>query len=264
MVSESRSASRSPRRDTPHRRDEQVSRSTDRVGPLLPVAVPPKIPECEILDRLATRGVPSLSDAELLALVLPGPTGDRTHDLACELLDTCGGVTGLLNCDFGISRAQGLNEQQAAAVLAAVELGRRLISTPNRSAILGDPEMAARYLYLRHARMNQEVVGAVLIDVHQRVVGEVECFRGSLMRAVVEPKPILREALRRNARGILLFHNHPSGDPTPSNEDLSFTLRMKEACEALGLELVEHLILGGQRWTSLRRLKASLLSSIWA
>jgi DNA repair protein RadC len=263
MVSESRSATRLPSQDTLDRRNEPSNRSRGSALALQPpVAVPHQVSECGILDRLATRGVPSLSDAELLALVLPSSAGIGTHDLARELLDSCGGVVGLLNCDFGISRAQGLNEQQAAAVLAAVELGRRLVSTPNRSAILADPEMAARYLHLRHARIDQEVVGALLFDVHQRVVGEVECFRGSLMRAVVEPKPILREALRRNASSILLFHNHPSGDPTPSKEDLSFTVRMKEACEALGLELVEHLILSGQRWTSLRRFKASLLSSI--
>ena len=143
MVSESRSASRSPSRDTPHPR---IAGSGQRssISPLKSVVVPRQASECGILDRLATRGVPSLSDAELLALVLPGPPGNSTHDLARELLDTCGGVAGLLNCDFGISRAQGLNEQQAAAVLAAVELGRRLVSTPNRSAILADPEMAAR------------------------------------------------------------------------------------------------------------------------
>lgn len=262
MVSEPSSASRSPSRETPDHRNEQVSRSRGRVPPLQPVSVSHQVPECGILDRLATRGVPSLSDVELLALVLPGPSGNATHDLARGLLDTCSGVAGLLNCDFGIARAQGLNEQQAAAVLAAVELGRRLVPAPNQASILNDPAMAARYLHLRHARIDQEVVGALLLDVHQRLVGEVECFRGSLMRAVVEPKPILREALRRNASGILLFHNHPSGDPLPSKEDLSFTVRMKEACEALGLELVEHLILGGQRWTSLRRLKASLVSSI--
>lgn len=260
MVSEPRSPSHLSGRDKTERRKEASSHPRSPVSPLKPIAVPHLQPGSGILERLATRGVPALSDAELLALVVPGTREKGTHDLARELLDTCGGVVGLLNCDFGIARAQGLDDQQAAAVLAAVELGRRLVSTPKKADLLADPGMVARYLHLRHARINQEVLGALFLDVHQRVAGEVECFRGDLMRAVVEPRPILREALRRNAAGIVLFHNHPSGDPTPSDEDLRFTARMKEACEALSLELLDHLILGGEKWTSIRWIRPHLVS----
>ncbi len=121
--------------------------------------------------------------------------------------------------------------------------------------------MVARYLHLRHARVNQEILGALFLDVHRRVVGDVECFRGVSTRVAVEPRPILREAVLRNAAGIVLFHKHPSGDPTPSEEDLRFTARMKEACESLSLELLDHLILCGDRWTSIRWTGPHLLST---
>lgn len=261
MVRGSDSPSSGASRPRSEQRTEPATSSRRKVRPFPgPVAVRNPAPDSGVLDRLATRGVPALSDSELLTLVLPGQAGNGTDHLARELLDTCGGVAGLLNCDFTVARAQGLDDQQAAAVLAAVELGRRLVSLSNKASVMTDPGMVARYLHLRHARVNQEVFGALFLDVHQRVVGEVECFRGILTRVVVDPRPILREALRRNANGIVLFHNHPSGDPMPSDEDLSFTGRMKEACEALNLDLLDHLILGGARWTSIRRIRPQLLS----
>lgn len=259
MVTESKSAARLSGSDETIRRKGKASRTRSPVRPK-PVAGSRLQPASEILQRLSTRGGPALSDAELLALVVPGNRRKGTHDLARDLLETCGGVVGLLTCDFSIARAQGLDDAQAASVLAAIELGRRLVPAPQKADLLGDPGRVARYLHLRYARTNQEVLGALFLDVHQQVVGDVECFRGVLMRTVVEPRPILREALRRNAAGIVLFHNHPSGDPTPSNEDLAFTARMKEACEALNLELLDHLILGGARWTSIRWTKPHLVS----
>jgi DNA repair protein RadC len=97
-------------------------------------------------------------------------------------------------------------------------------------------------------------MGALFLDTRNRLLGESEVFRGTLNRAAVEPRALLKQALLRDAAGLVLFHTHPSGDPAPSAEDLGFTRRMAEAGEIVGIRMVDHLILGsGGRWVSLRR-----------
>jgi len=210
----------------------------------------------EILGRLISRGATALSEPELVAiLVSQGQAGHSALDCAQGLLDTCGGLLGLFSCDFSVARAQALDDLQAAAVLAAVELCRRMAAAAAPVLQLEDPALVAHYLYLHHARVNQEVFGALFLDVHNRLAGQIAFFRGVHKRVFVEPQPILREAIRRNANGVLLFHNHPSGDPTPSRADHDFTERMRSACDLVGIELLDHLVLGGSAWVSLRRLK---------
>lgn len=213
-------------------------------------------PEDRPRERLLRSGAAALSDAELLAVLLrSGRPGRSVLTIADQLLEACGGLRGLGTCDRDVAKGQKLGDVQAATVLAAVEIGRRLARHAVPVELLEDPAIVARYLYTRYGRSDQEVMGAIFLDVHNRRVGETECFRGTLMRMAVEPLPILREAIRRNARGILLFHVHPSGDPTPSQEDRNFTARMCACCETMGFELLDHLILGGERWVSLRRLR---------
>ena len=212
--------------------------------------------DAEVLRRLLDRGTKSLSDEELLSvLIRPGECGRSGLTCAQELLASCGGVPGLLTCDLSTVRAQALADTQAAAVLAAVELGRRLAVLPERVAPLEDSALAARYLYLNFSRSHQEVLGALLLDDFHCPISAVEIFRGLRRQLVAIPQPILREALRRNASAVLLFHTRPSGDPTPSQGDWKMTERFRQACELLGIELVDHLVLGGDRWLSMRRLK---------
>jgi DNA repair protein RadC len=111
----------------------------------------------------------------------------------------------------------------------------------------------ARYLTLRFGVPDQEIMGAIFLDARNRLIGESEFFRGTLQRAAVEPRALLKEALLRGASAFAVFHTHPSGDPSPSVEDLTFTRRLAEAAEAVGIRLADHLILGqGGRWVSLR------------
>ena len=115
------------------------------------------------------------------------------------------------------------------------------------------PEDVARYLCLRYGRNDQEVVGALYLDTRNRLIREREVFRGTLNRAAVEPRGVLKEAVLQGAAGVVLFHTHPSGDPSPSREDLLFSRQLYLAGEALGIPLLDHLIIGSpQRWTSLR------------
>jgi DNA repair protein RadC len=207
-------------------------------------------------ERLLREGGASLADGELLAVLLrTGCAGASALDLARELLAAAGGLGGLATFDPGALARRGLGAAKVAGVLAAFELARRLARAelPDRLP-LAHPEAVARYLLLRYAERDQEVMGALFLDVRNRLLGEAELFRGTLARAAVEPRAILKQALLRSAAGVLLFHTHPSGDPSPSAEDLAFTRRLADAGELLGVRLLDHLVLGtGHRWVSLSR-----------
>ncbi len=207
-------------------------------------------------ERLLRTGGAGLSDAELLAVLLrTGRPGQSAIDMGQEILQERGGLSGLLICGPGSLQRRGLGMAKCSAVMAAIELGRRLARTrmPRRD-LMNRPDTVADYLTMRYSLGDQEVMGALFLDIRNRLLGESDIYRGTLSRAAVEPRAILKEALLRAASGIILFHTHPSGDPAPSAEDLAFTRRMAEAGEILGLRLVDHMILGSAgRWVSLQR-----------
>ncbi len=207
-------------------------------------------------ERLLRNGSHSLADSELVAILIrTGRRGLPVLDMARELLRRWGGLAGLLGLGAEDLRAAGLGPAKSAALLAAVELGRRLARArlPEREP-LTHPAAVASFLALRYAQRDQEVMGALYLDTRNRLIAECEIFRGTLNRAAVEPRAVLKQGLLRDAAGLVLFHTHPSGDPAPSAEDLAFTRRMAEAGELVGVRLVDHLILGSAgRWISLRQ-----------
>lgn len=206
-------------------------------------------------ERLLARGARALGDAELVAVLLrTGRSGESALALARRLLASVGGIAGLASASPEALAGRGIGPAKAATVAAAVELARRLARADIRERDpLGHPAAVASYLTLRYSTLDQEVMGALYLDARHRLLGERELFRGALQRAVAEPRRILREGLLAGAAGCIVFHTHPSGDPSPSAEDLAFTRRLAEAGEAVGIRLVDHLVLGGQgRWVSLR------------
>ncbi|HUF78091.1 MAG TPA: DNA repair protein RadC [Thermoanaerobaculia bacterium] len=206
-------------------------------------------------ERFDERGSAALSDAELVALLLR--SGDRTRgviELAQAVIRHGGGLVGLLDARMEELVRLGVGRAKAYSILAAIEIGRRLAKRdlPEREP-LARPAAVASYLVLRYRVRDQEVMGALYLDARHRLVAERELFRGTLSRAAVEPREVLKEGLLRGACAVVLFHTHPSGDPSPSLEDLAFTRRMAEAGDAVGIRLVDHLILGGTgRWVSLK------------
>ena len=206
-------------------------------------------------ERLLANGSGALADSELVAVLLrTGRAGTSALELGRELLREHGGLQGLLGARPEALRRRGLGQAKAAALLAAVELGRRLAraQVPDREPLL-HPSAVARYLLLRFGVPDQEVMGALYVDVRHRLLAEAEIFRGTLNRASVEPRALLKEGLLRGAAGLVLFHTHPSGDPSPSAEDLAFTRRLADAGELVGVRLIDHLVLGATgAWVSLR------------
>jgi DNA repair protein RadC len=206
-------------------------------------------------ERLLSQGSEALSDAELLAVLLrTGTRGKSAVQLATELLVEAEGLTGLLGTTYHEVRRPGLGKAKAATLLAGIELGRRLARAklPDREP-LARPRDVVEYLSLRYPLRGQEILGALFLDGRRRLMGERELYRGTFHETVVEPREVLRECLLRSAAGVVLFHTHPSGDPTPSAQDLHFTRRMVEATRVVGVELVDHLILvGGGDWVSMK------------
>jgi DNA repair protein RadC len=207
-------------------------------------------------ERLLENGSRSLSDAELVALVLrTGWRGASVLSLARQLLEAWGGLAGLVGAEPESLRSSGLGPAKLAGLLAAVEIGRRLARArlPERRP-LSHPAAVASYLTLRYSLKDQEVMGALFVDARNRLIAEAEIFRGTLNRAAVEPRTILKRGLLHDAGALILFHTHPSGDPSPSAEDLAFTRRMADAGEVVGLRLIDHLVLGSAgRWVSLKQ-----------
>ncbi len=206
-------------------------------------------------ERLLRHGAGRLGEDELVALLLrTGHRGASAKAVARELLDAVDGLDGLQHAGFDELCRPGVGPAKGASILAALELGRRLA----REDFLARPDLrragaAARYLLLRYGRRDQEVMGALYTDSRHRLLRERELFRGTLTRTSVEPRAILAQGIVAGAAGLVLFHTHPSGDPSPSAEDLVFTRRLHEACEIVGLELLDHLVLGvGGQYVSLR------------
>lgn len=206
-------------------------------------------------ERLLDQGSGALSDAELVAVLLrAGHTGTSAIELARVLLDDNGGLSGLLGATPQMLRRKGLGQAKAAGLLAALEIARRLARKEiQERKPLSRPGEVAHYLHLRYQARDQEVMGALFLDRRSRMLGDREIYRGTLERAVAEPREVLKECLLRGASGVLLFHTHPSGDPTPSSEDEAFTLRLAAAARIVGVRLHDHFIIAGSgQWVSLR------------
>ncbi len=199
-------------------------------------------------ERLAKLGPSALSSEELLALLLvSGSRGESALDRARRLLATRGGLTGLAALSHAeLSRERGIKGARAAAIGAALEIGRRLAAeTLAGRDLFNEPALVKDYLRRARGDGTQERTGALYLNARNRLLrDDPEIYRGTLDRAVVEPREILKRALLANAAGVILYHNHPSGDPAPSREDREFTRRLASAAESVGLRLLDHIVVG--------------------
>lgn len=205
-------------------------------------------------ERLHTHGAQALTEAELLALILRTGAADASaHQTALRVLGHCGGLPGVARSSrLELARISGVGKAKSASLLAALELGKRLHSQRlvQGSKICG-PADVFRHFHpiLRHAR--QECFAVLLLDGRQRVLGKRVISRGTLTASLVHPREVFRPALSACAAALVLVHNHPSGDPTPSAEDRSVTRRLVEAGELLGIRVVDHIIVAESGYVSL-------------
>jgi len=205
-------------------------------------------------ERLALRGATSLSDDELVALLIGSGTPQRSAlVMANELLRAIGGLRSLAQADTARLRSCGLGPATAVRIAAACELGRRAVAAGSDGERCDTAELAATALAPHFAHLEREQLVVALLSRKQRLVAVTPLYQGSVAGTPVRISELFTDAIRRQAPGILLAHNHPSGDPTPSADDIRTT---RDACHAgrlLGIEVVDHLGFGAGRWVSLRR-----------
>ena len=205
-------------------------------------------------ERLRDIGATNLSSAELLAIILrTGTRSDSAISLATQLLSRFGGVAGLARAGLPqLCDLRGLGEAKAAQVKAALELGRRLLSAkPEERAAVKSPQDVADLLS-DMGFLEQEVLRLVLLNTKNQVMGTPEVYRGSVNASLIRVGELFREAVRENCTALIVVHNHPSGDPAPSPEDISVTKRIVEAGKLLDIEVLDHIILGQQGHVSLK------------
>ncbi|HEV2074120.1 MAG TPA: DNA repair protein RadC [Thermomicrobiales bacterium] len=202
-------------------------------------------------ERLRSGGPAALSNSELLAILLnTGIKGESVTTMAQRLLHDCGGLTGLMRMEFvELAGVRGVGESKASKVKAAFELGRRLAAISDQGKPrIESPEDVVQLLGIEMAALEQEQLRVVLLDTKNHIQTSRMVYQGSVNAASV------RAAVRHNSVGIVLVHNHPSGDPTPSAADVNVTLDLVKAGDLLDIKLVDHLIIGQGRHVSLKRL----------
>ena len=201
-------------------------------------------------EKMLRKGPEALDDVELLGE--GGGAGKRLLETARDLLQD-GGLPGL--CALGPEHlrrlARGVGAAKATRLGAVLELGRRLsYDSLSKKNLLSDPSQVGRYLVERLAGETQEVMGGLLLDAKNRLVKDAPLFRGTVLNASVAPGPLFRLAILAGAAGVILYHNHPSGDPEPSPEDLATTRRFVAAGREIGIEVKDHVVVGRGRWMS--------------
>ena len=206
-------------------------------------------------ERMLYAGPSALSTAELLAIILRvGNKGENVVRMAERLLSEFGGVIGLAQANFEeLCAAYGMGEAKATQIKAALELGRRLmVASPAERLQVRSPVDVANLLMLEMSLLEQEQLRVVLLDTKNFVIKVHTVYSGSLNSAVVRISEIFREPIRSNSASIAVVHNHPSGDPTPSPEDVRVTEMIVEAGALLDIDVLDHLIIGRNRFVSLK------------
>ena len=206
-------------------------------------------------ERLALRGAGGLSAAELIGLLWgSGARGRSAVDLATDALARHDGLTGLARAtDAELEGMPGVGPAKAAQLTAAFELGRRLMADwPSGRWTIRAPRDVADRLLLQMGRLEREELRVVLLNTKNVVLRVTTVYQGNVSSSLVRVGELFRDAVRLNATGIILVHNHPSGDPTPSPDDLHLTAEALAAGRLLDIDVLDHLVVGHDAWVSLR------------
>ncbi len=206
-------------------------------------------------ERMIQLGREALSNQELLAILLhTGTKGENVLTLAERLLGDYGGIAGLARLTVHETKEiYGMGAAKATTLKAALELGKRLATAdPVKRPTVNSPQDVAQLLMEEMRYLDQEYFKVVTLTTKNHVLGIGQVSVGLLNSSLVHPRECFKEAIRRNSNAIILVHNHPSGDPAPSREDIEVTKRMAQAGKILGIEVLDHVIIGDNRYISLK------------
>ena len=198
-------------------------------------------------ERLLTQGPQTLTNAQLLAILLRvGRHGSSAVQVGMDILDRLGGVAGLAQCGIEeLCAVPGVGEAKAAQLKAALELGKRALAGPLTK---GTKITSSRDLFIHYhptlRDLRHEVFKVILLDAKHAIMRDATVSEGSLTLSIVHPREVFTLAVRESAAAVIFLHNHPSGDPTPSQEDRVLTARLVSAGEVLGIRVLDHLVVG--------------------
>ncbi|HTK11754.1 MAG TPA: DNA repair protein RadC [Ktedonobacteraceae bacterium] len=227
--------------------------------PLVPVAYHATVHDIPVDDRPRERlqkyGAQFLSSADLLAIILrTGTSGENVMELASKLLAKYGGLNGLLQADFHLlCHEHGLGLAKSAQLKAALELGKRLKNEQHDKRIqIHNSDEAAQIVRLELMHLAHEEMHIIVLDSKNHLVEYSQRYKGTVNSSVVRVAEVFRSAIIRNCPRIIICHNHPSGDPTPSPEDFSVTREVIKAGSLLDIELLDHIVIGNPRYISIK------------
>lgn len=206
-------------------------------------------------ERLIKYGESHLSNQEILAILLgSGTKKESVMDLSNRVLMHFEGIKLLSEATIEeLTAIKGIGNAKGIVILAALELGRRIQRyKPEECYIIKSPEDGADYVMEEMRNLNQEHLVVLFLNTKNQIIHRQTIFIGSLNASIVHPREIFREAVKRSAASIICAHNHPSGDPSPSQEDIHVTRRLVEAGKIMGIELLDHLVIGNNSFTSLK------------
>jgi DNA repair protein RadC len=206
-------------------------------------------------ERLETLGPQALTNAELIAILLRvGVKGENAVEVGQRLLNKYGGITGLHRAPFNdLVDQHGIGEAKASQLKAAIELGRRLtLETPEEKPAINSPADAAALVQYEMSALEQEHLRVMLLDRRNRVMEIVEVYKGSVNSSQVRVGELFKEGIRKNSSALIVVHNHPSGDPTPSPDDVAVTRAIVQAGKLLDIDVLDHLVIGAGKWVSLK------------
>ena len=206
-------------------------------------------------ERLSALGPQALSNAELLGILLRvGVQGQNAVEMGQQLLSNFHGLAGLHRAPFEeLINQHGIGEAKAAQIKAAIELGRRLtVESPEERPTINSPADVAALVQYEMSALEQEHLRVLLLDTRNHVIDIVEVYQGPVNMSQIRVGEVFKAAIRRNATAVIVVHNHPSGDPTPSPDDQAVTRALVQAGKLLDLEVLDHIIIGQGRSVSMK------------
>lgn len=208
------------------------------------------------IEKLLYLGAESLTNSELLAVILrSGVKGENVISLSQKILSQIGGLDGILDVSYkDMVSIKGIKDIKASQILALSELVRRIGTLKSRQdrISINSPKDVSEMLMREMTGINQEILKVIVLNIKNQVIKVKDTFKGSLNTSIVHPREIFSEAIKSGGANIIICHNHPSGDPTPSKEDINITLRIKESGSILGIQLMDHIIIGNNKFVSLK------------
>lgn len=205
-------------------------------------------------ERLLEKGAEALSDAELLAIMLRvGNAQETAVGLAQRILRETNGLRGLAAMNATeLTNIKGIGPAKVAQIKGALELGKRLYEEQRRKKVIRTPEDAAQYVESDMRYLDREHLGVLCLDSKNNVIAFEKISIGTVNASLAHPRECFKAAIKHSAVAVIFVHNHPSGDPTPSNEDVQLTKQLKNAANLLGIDLLDHIIIGDGDWRSLK------------